>query len=74
MVAVGAHMSVMDGIGFHNDGEPLGTVATAVVMSGGYEDDEDSASTGDCIIYTGQGGNDMLGGRTQVIVHRIDWG
>ncbi|KAK8684626.1 hypothetical protein V6N13_040642 [Hibiscus sabdariffa] len=33
-------------------------IATSIIISGGYEDDEDS---GDSIIYTGQGGQDKFG-------------
>lgn len=42
MVAVGVHQSVMDGIshGQCHDSQ-LGTIASAVVMSGVYEDDEE---------------------------------
>ncbi|GMH08276.1 hypothetical protein Nepgr_010116 [Nepenthes gracilis] len=37
-----------------SNGEPI---ATSVIVSGGYEDDEDS---GDVLIYTGQGGQDKF--------------
>ncbi|KAJ4889863.1 Histone-lysine N-methyltransferase family member SUVH9 [Raphanus sativus] len=40
-----------------SNGEPI---ATSVIVSGGYEDDDDQ---GDVIIYTGQGGQDKLGRR-----------
>ena len=38
-------------------------LATCIVMSGIYEDDLDKA---DEIIYTGQGGNDLLGNHRQI--------
>lgn len=37
-------------------------IAVAVVMSGQYEDNLDNA---DDIIYTGEGGNDLLGNKLQ---------
>jgi putative restriction endonuclease len=51
----GLHRPLVAGIsGSETDG------ADSIVLSGGYEDDEDS---GDVIIYTGQGGNDARTGR-----------
>ncbi|KZV34036.1 histone-lysine N-methyltransferase family member SUVH9-like [Dorcoceras hygrometricum] len=54
---VGLHGQVQAGIDYvpasrSSNGEPI---ATSVIVSGGYEDDEDS---GDVIIYTGHGGQD----------------
>lgn len=46
----GVHRQIQAGIAGH---EASG--AESIVVSGGYEDDEDS---GDTIVYTGQGGND----------------
>ena len=46
--------------GYENLTFPL---ATCIVMSGIYEDDLDKA---DEIIYTGQGGNDLLGNHRQI--------
>lgn len=40
--------------GMSSNGEPI---ATSVIVSGGYEDDQDA---GDVIIYTGHGGRDKL--------------
>ena len=37
-----------------SNGEPI---ATSIIVSGGYEDDEDA---GDVIVYTGQGGQDKF--------------
>src|SRR5210317_274022 len=50
LIEAGLHRSTMHGIdGNGNEG------VTAIVLSGGYEDDVD---LGDEIIYTGHGGND----------------
>ncbi|CAI5466467.1 unnamed protein product, partial [Closterium sp. Yama58-4] len=65
MVAVGLHRHWLNGIDIIPQAEsPYDkSIAVAVVVSGGYEDDEDEASR---IWYTGQGGNDLLGTRKQV--------
>ncbi|KAG9151147.1 hypothetical protein Leryth_002714 [Lithospermum erythrorhizon] len=60
MCVIGLHGQVQAGIDYvpssqSSNGEPI---ATSVIVSGGYEDDED---VGDVIIYTGQGGQDKLG-------------
>uniref|UniRef100_A0ACD5XJT7 Uncharacterized protein n=1 Tax=Avena sativa TaxID=4498 RepID=A0ACD5XJT7_AVESA len=71
MVVLGIHSHWLNGIdymgmkykemkGYENLTFPL---ATCVVMSGIYEDDLDKA---DEIIYTGQGGNDLLGNHRQI--------
>ncbi|PSS00227.1 Histone-lysine N-methyltransferase family member protein [Actinidia chinensis var. chinensis] len=57
LCVVGLHGTPQSGIDYlpascSSNREPI---ATSVVVSGGYEDDEDS---GDVIIYTGQGGQD----------------
>uniref|UniRef100_A0A0A9D6T7 Uncharacterized protein n=1 Tax=Arundo donax TaxID=35708 RepID=A0A0A9D6T7_ARUDO len=71
MVVLGIHSHWLNGIdymgmkyagkkGYENLTFPL---ATCIVMSGIYEDDLDKA---DEIIYTGQGGNDLLGNHRQI--------
>src|SRR5262245_43755852 len=50
LAAAGVHKPLMAGIA---GGEDEG--AESIVLSGGYEDDEDY---GDVVVYTGQGGND----------------
>lgn len=52
----GVHRNPQRGIMGSNDG------AESIVLSGGYEDDDDQ---GDVVIYTGEGGNDIATG-TQV--------
>ncbi|KAK3019084.1 hypothetical protein RJ639_004953 [Escallonia herrerae] len=57
MCVVGLHGQVQAGIDYlsasqSSNGEPI---ATSVIVSGGYEDDDDA---GDVVIYTGQGGQD----------------
>ncbi|XP_073275098.1 histone-lysine N-methyltransferase family member SUVH9-like [Primulina huaijiensis] len=49
-----------------SNGEPI---ATSVIVSGGYEDDEDS---GDVVIYTGHGGQDKNG--KQVAHQKLECG
>ncbi|KAL6002241.1 Histone-lysine N-methyltransferase member suvh2 [Asimina triloba] len=58
MCVVGLHGQVQAGIDYvagtrRTNGEPI---ATSIIVSGGYEDDEDS---GDMIIYTGHGGKEV---------------
>ncbi|XVF28506.1 hypothetical protein REPUB_Repub15cG0035200 [Reevesia pubescens] len=60
LCVVGLHGQVQAGIDTlpasqSSNGEPI---ATSIIVSGGYEDDEDS---GDSIVYTGQGGQDKFG-------------
>jgi euchromatic histone-lysine N-methyltransferase len=38
-------------------------LATSIVASGNYEDDDDNGET---LVYTGQGANDLLGNRKQI--------
>lgn len=57
LCVLGIHGQLQAGIDFlssshSSNGEPI---ATSVIVSGGYEDDED---TGDEIVYTGHGGQD----------------
>ncbi|KAJ4840015.1 hypothetical protein Tsubulata_034005 [Turnera subulata] len=59
LCVLGLHGQVQAGIDYlpasqSSNGEPI---ATSIIVSGGYEDDED---TGDVIIYTGHGGQDKL--------------
>ncbi|GER48365.1 SU(VAR)3-9 homolog 9 [Striga asiatica] len=53
------------------DGDSLNgeSIATSIIVSGGYEDDEDA---GDVIVYTGQGGQDKNG--RQVKDQRLERG
>ncbi|KAM6544825.1 hypothetical protein CsatB_025561 [Cannabis sativa] len=59
LCVVGLHGQVQAGIDYvpasqSSNGEPI---ATSVIVSGGYEDDEDA---GDVVIYTGHGGQDKF--------------
>ncbi|GBG59297.1 hypothetical protein CBR_g32310 [Chara braunii] len=70
MCVVGLHPNWMNGIGTgvvritNQQGvQDDVTLALAVVMSGGYEDDLDN---GEELVYTGEGGNDITGGRCQL--------
>ncbi|XP_062108974.1 histone-lysine N-methyltransferase family member SUVH9-like [Humulus lupulus] len=59
LCVVGLHGQVQAGIDYvpasqSSNGEPI---ATSVIISGGYEDDEDA---GDVVIYTGHGGQDKF--------------
>lgn len=47
------------------------SLATAIVASGGYEDDEDHK---DRLWYTGQGGNDLCGNRRQIASQKLESG
>ncbi|KAL1204630.1 Histone-lysine N-methyltransferase family member SUVH9 [Cardamine amara subsp. amara] len=71
LCVVGLHGQTQAGIDFltgalSSNGEPI---ATSVIVSGGYEDDDDK---GDEIIYTGHGGQDKLG--RQVENQKMDGG
>ncbi|KAA8548896.1 hypothetical protein F0562_000580 [Nyssa sinensis] len=57
LCVVGLHGQIQAGIDYvpasqSSNGEPI---ATSIIVSGGYEDDEDA---GDVIVYTGHGGQD----------------
>ncbi|KAG8658499.1 histone-lysine N-methyltransferase family member SUVH9 [Manihot esculenta] len=59
LCVVGLHGQVQAGIDYlpasqSSNGQPI---ATSIIVSGGYEDDEDS---GDMIVYTGHGGQDKF--------------
>ncbi|KAI3716411.1 hypothetical protein L1987_67274 [Smallanthus sonchifolius] len=66
LCVVGMHGQAQAGIDYltssqSSNGEPI---ATSVIVSGGYEDDEDA---GDVIIYTGHGGQDK---HSRQVVHQ----
>nr|DAD30408.1 TPA_asm: hypothetical protein HUJ06_009259 [Nelumbo nucifera] len=71
MVAIGFHSHWLNGIDYMGNSyrkleEYSGytfPLAVAIVLSGQYEDDLDNSED---IIYTGQGGNNLLGNRRQV--------
>lgn len=46
-------------------------LAVAIVLSGQYEDDLDNS---DDVIYTGQGGNNLLGDKKQVQDQKLERG
>ncbi|KAI3697124.1 hypothetical protein L6452_29889 [Arctium lappa] len=71
LCVLGIHGQAQAGIDFlssshSSNGEPI---ATSVIVSGGYEDDEDG---GDVIVYTGHGGQDKHG--RQVDHQKLDGG
>ncbi|KAL2508745.1 Histone-lysine N-methyltransferase family member SUVH9 [Forsythia ovata] len=66
LCVVGLHGQAQAGIDYvpasqSSNGEPI---ATSIIVSGGYEDDEDA---GDVIIYTGHGGQDK---HSRQVVHQ----
>ncbi|KAJ4955821.1 hypothetical protein NE237_012604 [Protea cynaroides] len=72
LCVIGLHGQPQAGIDFvsasrSSNGEPI---ATSIVVSGGYEDDEDA---GDVIIYTGQGGQDRQFAR-QCVHQKLEGG
>eukprot|EP00897_Mesotaenium_endlicherianum_P006666 jgi/Mesen1/6027/ME000308S05226 len=72
MVVVGMHSHWLNGIDFITKDAKNNTykesVCTAIVMSGGYEDDRDKANV---IEYTGEGGNDLLGDKKQLADQKL---
>ncbi|XP_031118338.1 histone-lysine N-methyltransferase, H3 lysine-9 specific SUVH4 [Ipomoea triloba] len=69
MVVIGFHSHWLNGIDYIGQSKqrefsgyrmPL---ATAIVLSGQYEDDQDNYEE---VVYTGQGGNDLLGNKRQI--------
>ncbi|KAI7737659.1 hypothetical protein M8C21_003963 [Ambrosia artemisiifolia] len=71
LCVVGMHGQAQAGIDYltstqSSNGEPI---ATSVIVSGGYEDDEDA---GDVIIYTGHGGQDKHS--RQVLHQKLEGG
>ncbi|XP_042516967.1 histone-lysine N-methyltransferase family member SUVH9-like [Macadamia integrifolia] len=72
LCVIGLHGQLQAGIDYvtasqSSNGEPI---ATSIVVSGGYEDDEDA---GDVIIYTGQGGQDKQFAR-QCVHQKLEGG
>ncbi|OMO72025.1 hypothetical protein COLO4_27860 [Corchorus olitorius] len=70
MVAVGLHRRLLNGIDYFERSYGISDysgytfpLASAIVLSGKYEDDFDNSEE---IIYTGEGGNDLLGKKHQV--------
>lgn len=69
MMAVGLHFHWLAGIDYlgaaHKKIMPNRTfpIATSLVLSGCYEDDVDNSAD---VVYTGQGGNDLLGKKHQI--------
>ncbi|KAL6503531.1 Histone-lysine N-methyltransferase member suvh2 [Orobanche gracilis] len=71
LCVVGLHGQPQAGIDYvsashSSNGEPI---ATSIIVSGGYEDDEDA---GDVIVYTGHGGQDKH--NRQVLHQRLECG
>ncbi|KAL1535660.1 Histone-lysine N-methyltransferase member suvh2 [Salvia divinorum] len=71
LCVIGLHGQAQAGIDYvpssqSSNGEPI---ATSIIVSGGYEDDEDS---GDVIVYTGHGGQDNHG--RQVVHQKLECG
>ncbi|KAI3847899.1 hypothetical protein MKX03_026138 [Papaver bracteatum] len=72
MVVVGLHSHWLNGIDYMGVGKfkkmaeyknCTFPIAVSIVLSGQYEDDLDNS---DDVIYTGQGGNDLLGNKSQI--------
>eukprot|EP00887_Chlorella_sp_A99_P003133 scaffold9.g3133.t1 len=65
MHTIGAHKGALNGISSWREGEcgpGVPSFATSVVVSGNYADDGDN---GEELVYTGQGGHDLLGNKRQ---------
>lgn len=66
-MVVGMHSHWLSGIDTvklrMKKGSKTVSVSCCIVMSGGYEDDRDG---GEAVVYTGEGGNDMLHSRAQI--------
>ncbi|XP_010682904.2 histone-lysine N-methyltransferase, H3 lysine-9 specific SUVH4 [Beta vulgaris subsp. vulgaris] len=78
MVAVGFHSHWLNGIDYMGQNYSKGEfskytfpLAVAIVLSGQYEDDLDNS---DDVIYTGQGGNNLLGDKKQVQDQKLERG
>ncbi|XP_071718436.1 histone-lysine N-methyltransferase family member SUVH9-like [Rutidosis leptorrhynchoides] len=72
LIVLGIHGQVQAGIDYlcsnqSSNGEPI---ATSVIVSGGYEDNEDQ---GEVIVYTGHGGQDG-NSRRQVVDQKLEGG
>ncbi len=68
VAAVGLHNHWLNGISYVADADAkkrgqTGCYAVSIIVSGGYEDDEDDGTE---LVYTGQGGNDLLGKKRQL--------
>ncbi|KAK4425379.1 Histone-lysine N-methyltransferase family member SUVH9 [Sesamum alatum] len=71
LCVIGLHGQAQAGIDYvpssqSSNGEPI---ATSIIVSGGYEDDEDA---GDVIVYTGHGGQDK--NNKQVVHQKLECG
>ncbi|GMH23885.1 hypothetical protein Nepgr_025728 [Nepenthes gracilis] len=78
MVAVGFHSHWLNGIDYmgqsYSKGEFSGyrfPLAVAIVLSGQYEDDVDNSED---VVYTGQGGNNLLGDKHQIRDQKMERG
>lgn len=75
MVVIGLHhhwLNGIDYIGVCKGRIPYDLpIAVSIVMSGGYEDDVDNSED---VVYTGQGGNDLLSTRKQVKDQKMEKG
>lgn len=72
-VVVGLHAHWLQGISYvkvKGSGD-VKSYSTSVVVGGFYEDDADG---GDTLLYTGQGGNDLLGSRKQIADQLLERG
>lgn len=80
MVVIGLHHHWLNGIDYIGVSKGKGKtkfsdmdlpLAISIVMSGGYEDDVDNSED---VVYTGQGGNDLLSSRKQIKDQKLDKG
>lgn len=76
MVVIGLHSHWLNGIDYIGAVKGRMTdvelpVAVSIVMSGGYEDDVDNSED---MVYTGQGGNDLLSTRRQIKDQKMEKG
>lgn len=73
LCVIGLHGPIMAGIDYINAkfSEWSEPVATSIISSGGYEDDEDDGET---LIYTGQGGNNYKTDRKQTDDQKLERG
>lgn len=72
-VVVGLHGHWLQGISYVKlkGSEDVKSYSTSIVVGGFYEDDADG---GDTLLYTGQGGNDLLGSRRQIADQLLERG
>lgn len=73
LCVIGLHGPVMAGIDYINArfNEWSEPVATSIISSGGYEDNEDDGET---LIYTGQGGNNYMTDKKQTNDQKLERG